>query len=331
MKIALFEIKGWEKAFMTKLLKGHTLQFYEEPLTEANIAKAKTADVISVFIYSRVTQKVIEGIPKLKLITTRSTGFDHVDIATAKKKNIPVCSVPFYGENSVAEHAFALLISLSRNIHKAYDRTIKDNFSIEGLKGFDLKGKTVGVIGGGHIGLHMARMCKAFDMKVLLFDIRRDEFMSNILGYEYVDMDTLLKQADVISLHVPYNEHTHHLINKDAVKKMKKGVILINTARGGVVSTEALHEGLKSGKIGGAGLDVIEGEEMVMKEEQYLKEYDPTKLHQIVEDHVVINHPNVIFTPHIAFYTQEALERILLTTAENIEGFSKGKIANKVN
>ena len=265
-KITFFEIKSWEANYLKKKLKGHTLKFFEEPISKENIAKAKDSSIISVFIYSQINKELLRKLPKLKLISTRSTGFDHIDLRECKKRGIIVTNVPYYGENTVAEHTFALILTLSRNIHKSYLRTLENDFSIEGLTGFDLKGKTIGIIGAGHIGLHVARIARAFGMHVRAFDIHKDEFLAEVINFKYIDLDTLLKVSDIITLHVPYNKFTHHLINKESFKKMKKGAILINTARGGVVDTDALFDALKSKRLRGAGLDVIEGEALIKEE-----------------------------------------------------------------
>ncbi len=331
MKLAFFEIQGWEKPQLRKQLKNHELLFFKEPLTLKNVEAVKNCDGISVFIYSTVNAKVLKQLPKLKLVTTRSTGFDHIDKGACKKRKIPIFTVPFYGENTVAEHTFALILSLSRNITKSYVRTLRNDFSIEGLKGFDLKGKTLGIIGGGHIGLHVVRMAKAFGMCVLVYDPIQNPFMAEVLGFRYVPLEELLRHSDVISLHAPYMPATHHLINKKNIKLIKKGAILINTARGGLVETEALIEALDKKIIAGAGLDVMEGEELIREEKQLL--YDSTKaeaLSQLVKSHILLSRDNVVFTPHIAFYSQEALERILQTTVENIQGFLSGQLKNNV-
>jgi D-lactate dehydrogenase len=331
MRIIFFEIKGWEKNFLKRNLKGHYLEFYGEQLNLENAKKAKDFDAISIFIYSKMDSQTLEKLPKLKLIVTRSTGFDHIDLKSCKRRRITVCNVPFYGENTVAEHTFALILSLSRNIHKSYLRTLRRDFSTEGLKGFDLKGKTLGVIGAGHIGLHVIRIAKSFGMKVLAHDINRDEFLAEVLGFEYVSFKELLNKSDIITLHVPYNKHTHHLINRDTINMIKKGAILINTSRGGVVSTEALIEALDRKILSGVGLDVLEGEDLIKEEKQLL--YDQKKMKDLVKlvrDNILLSRDNLVFTPHIAFYSNEALERILETTVRNITAFLSGNPQNVV-
>lgn len=331
MKIAFFEIQDWEKAYLKKRLKNHSLEFYSQPLTEENIKNLADFNILSVFIYSKIDKKIIEKSPNLKLITTRSTGFDHIDIKECKARGINVSSVPFYGENTVAEHTFALILSLSRNVHKAYVKTLRQDYSIDGLKGFDLKGKTIGVIGAGHIGLHVIRVAKSFGMNVLAYDVNQDNFLTEVLGFNYVPLEEILAKSDIITLHTPYNKHTHHLINKETIKQIKKGAILINTSRGGVVDTEALIEALDKKILAGAGLDVLEGENLIKEEKQLLSESKKAETFgQIVRDHILLNKENVVFTPHIAFYSQEALERILDATVENINSFIAGNPQNVV-
>lgn len=329
MKIVFCEIQGWEKKYVSKKLKGQDLHFSQQEINEDNADNFADAEIISPFIYSKITSATLKKLPKLKMIATRSTGYDHIDIKACSEKGIAVCNVPFYGENTVAEHTFALILSLSRNVHKAYLRVQRDDFSIEGLRGFDLKGKTLGVIGAGHIGQHVIRIAKGFGMDVLAFDTNRDNFLAEVLGFTYVSLEELLKSSDIITLHVPHNHHTHHLINQDTLKIVRKGAILINTARGAVMDTDAVMEALDKGILGGAGLDVIEGEELIKEEKQLL--YDTQKrdaLARLMKDKILLAKDNVVFTPHMAFYSVEALERIVETTNENISAFISG---NKIN
>ena len=307
------------------------MKFFKYPLNMKNASKSLDAEVISVFIYSKLTEELLSHFSNLKFIATRSTGFDHIDLDTCVKNQILVSNVPYYGENTIAEHTFGLILALSRNIHKSYIRTTRNDFSIEGLKGFDLKKKTLGVVGAGRIGLHVIRVAKAFGMDVLAYDVKKDQFLADVLGFTYVSLEDLLAQSDIISLHVPYNTHTHHLINKDNIRLIKKGAILINTARGGIVDTEALLEALDQGILSGAGLDVLEGEELILEDKRMV--YDPSDLEtmtNLVKDHILLSKDNVVFTPHIAFYSQEALERIIDTTIENIAAFCLGSKLNVV-
>jgi len=327
MKIAFFEVAPWEKEHLSARLKKHSLKFFEEPLDEKNIETIKDCEAISIFIYSKITEEVIKKLPRLKLIATRSTGFDHIDIKECRKKRIIVTHVPFYGENTVAEHTFGLMLALSRNIHKSYVRTLKDDFSIEGLTGFDLKSKTIGIIGGGNIGMHVARIAKGFQMNVLVFDIMQKRNLAKKIGFRYSTLEYLLRNSDIITLHVPYNKFTHHLINKQNLKLIKKGAILINTSRGGVIDTNALLFALDKGILGGLGLDVIEGEDLIKEEKQLLyEEGNIEKWRQIVRNHKIFRRDNVVFTTHNAFNSKEALIRILDATITNLVSKNKNKI-----
>jgi len=331
MKIAFFEIKEWEKIHLKKEFKNYTLEFYQEPLSSINVNKIRDFEIVSIFIYSKMDKKVLEKLPQLKLITTRSTGFDNIDLEVCSKKKITVCNVPFYGENTVAEHTFALILSLSRNIHKSYVRTLRNDFSIEGLKGFDLKGKTLGVIGTGHIGACVIKIAKGFDMNILAFDVIKNKKLAKELDFQYVDFNQLLQGSDIITLHLPYNKNTHHLINKQTIKKIKKGAILINTSRGKIVDTEALIWALEQGVLSGLGLDVLEGEKLIKEEKELLYEKKNLEvLAELVKGHILLNKDNVVFTPHIAFYSEEALIRIIETTTENIKKYLLNKPQNIV-
>lgn len=328
--IAFFEIKDWEKEYLRSRLKKYKLLFFSEPCSIKNVGKAKQAEIISIFIYSKMSNEMLKELPKLKMITTRSTGFDHIDLQACKMKNIVVSNVPAYGENTVAEHTFALILSLSRNIHKSYVRTLKNDFSIDGLTGFDIKGKTLGIIGGGSIGMHVAKIAKGFGMEVLVFDVRKQPFLAEVIGFRYVALEELLKSADIVTLHVPLIKETFHLINKKNVKLMKKGAIIINTSRGAVVDTKALLYGLQNGILGGAGLDVIEGEEII-KEEKALLHAKKNQWTTKIRDLKIFERDNVVFTPHNAFNSKEALQRILDTTIENIESCCNAVSKNVVN
>lgn len=330
MKIAFFEVQPWEIDYLTeKLAKFDNIEprFYETTIQENKLDDLKEFDLISVFIYSTVTKSFLDKLPNLKFIATRSTGFDHIDLAECNKRDIKISTVPFYGENTIAEHTFALILSLTRNIHKSYVRTQQNNYNIEGLKGFDLKGKTIGVVGLGHIGMNVVKIARGFGMKVLVSDTKNNNFMADLLNFEYASsFEDLLSRSDIVTLHVPFNKNTRHMINRKNINLFKKGSILINTARGGIIETECLLEALEKKILIGIGLDVIEGEEYIKEEKQIL--YDPEKLDiwsHIVRDHILLKKENVVFTPHIAFYSQEALERILDTTIDNINLFTQHK------
>lgn len=324
MNIVFFEAQDYERTYLRRALPTHQLTFVPGPLTISTARRAKTADVVSVFIYSKVDDSVLRALPKLKLITTRSTGFDHIDLAACQKRGITVCTVPFYGENTVAEHAFALLLALARHLPGAIKKASRNDFSIAGLKGFDLAGKTLGVIGGGHIGMHVVTIGKGFGMRVLVFDRRRDPALAKKFKFNHATFDQLLRQSDVLSLHVPYNRQTHHLVNKKNIRRIKKGAVLINTARGGIVDTDALLSALDR-NLAAAGLDVVEHEELLQKKSLTASE---RKKVSVIKRLLARN--NALVTPHIAFYTQEALERILATTVESIQAFLKHQPKNIV-
>ena len=334
MKIAFFEIEDWEKEYLASQLSGVEASLISEKLSPETIDLAKDCQIISVFIDSQIDKEILEKLVNLKMIATRSTGFDHIDVVECKKRNIAVCNVPFYGENTVAEHTFALILDLSRKIYESVDRVKEKGFaiSLDGLMGFDLKGKTLGIIGTGHIGQHVARIAQGFLMQVLALDVLQDKKMAKKLGFTYVSLENLLSNSDIITLHVPHNEKTHHLINSKNIHIIKKGAYIINTARGGIIETAALVEALGKKIIAGAGLDVLE-EEVFIKEEAHLlsKEFsEKSNIKTMLQNHILMDRKNVIITPHNAFNSKEAIERILQTTLENIHGFMNSKAVNVV-
>lgn len=333
MKIGFFEIEEWEADYIKPRLNGYELFFSKEAITKDRLPLDKNFDIISVFTDSAINREILNSLPNLKFIATRTTGYDHIDLETTKAKNVLVSHVPSYGENTVAEFAFGLLLCLSRKIFLAYDQIRETgSFSLEGLQGFDLKDKTLGIVGTGRIGRNMIKIANGFGMKVVAYDAAPDSELEKELGFRYVSFEDLLKNSDVISLHVPYLESTHHLINKENIKLIKPGAILINTSRGGVVETDALVPALNDGILVGAGLDVLEEEAPTKDERQFLLYGRPDEhnLKTILQNHVLIDMDNVIITPHNAFNTKEALERILNTTIENIVGFVKGSPKNLV-
>ena len=286
---------------------------------------------LSVFIYSHVTREVLEKLPELKFIATRSTGFDHIDVEACRTRGIAVSNVPSYGENTVAEHTIALLLMLSRKVHQSVLQMRSGRVDLAELTGFDLQGKTIGVIGAGHIGLHVIRIARGFGMRVLAFDIRRDPFLADLLGFEYATLERLLAESDIVTLHSPYTEKTHHLLGREQFAQMKQGAMIVNTARGGLIDTDALVEALESGKVGGAGLDVLEGEELIKEEKQLLQQpLDVERLRMAVRNRVLLARDNVVFTPHNAFNSREALVRILEVTLSNLEAFRAGQPVRRV-
>lgn len=332
MKITFFEIEDWEKEYLKNQLKSFEVSFFSEKLSLDNANLAKDADVISIFINSEINKDILSKLPKVKMITTRSTGFDHIDLTACKEKCIEVCMVPHYGDNTVAEHAFALMLDLSRKIHQSIKSVKEEGFSIKGLTGFDLRGKTIGIVGTGRIGSHSARIAKGFEMNVLAYDVYPDKKLAKELGFTYVTLEELLKNSDIITLHTPYNEQTHHLINASNINLIKHGAYIINTARGGLIETDALVNALQDGILAGAGLDVLEEEDVIKEESQFLsKEFsEKHNLKTVLEDHILMERDNVIITPHNAFNSKEALQRILETTVENIVAFAKEKPINTV-
>lgn len=334
MKAVFFETAPWERRYLKRALAQQRLrvQLTAEPLTEETLSRAAGAEILSLFIYSTLTPSLIRRLPRLRFVATRSTGFDHIDLAACRKRHITVSNVPSYGENTVAEHTFALILALSRNIHKAYVKTIKGDFSLKGLQGFDVKGRTIGIIGGGHIGLHVIKIAKGFGMNVLVCDVRKNVFLSEVLDFSYVPLNVLLRRSDIVSLHVPYAASTHHLMNRETFRVMKRGALLINTARGGLVDTDALVWALDQGIVGGAGLDVLEGEELVKEERQLLsQDFSKEKLATVLKNHILLHRENVVITPHIAFDSREALHRILGTTVSNITSWLGGAPINLVS
>lgn len=331
-KIAFFEIEDWEKEILKKTFKKHKLFFSKNKLTKNSIKNIKDYDILSVFIYSKINKEILDQLHKLKLITTRSTGFDHIDLKECKKRKIKVTNVPTYGENTVAEHTFALILAISRKISESIIKTRSGDFRLHGLRGFDLKAKTIGIIGCGNIGQHVARIAKGFEMDVLVFDIHKDKKLANRLKFKYSSIDNLLKNSDIVTLHVPENKFTHYMINAKTLKLFKKGAVLINTARGGLIDTYALIKALNNKTISYAGLDVLEGECFIKEEKELLNDaFSKTfDLRTALRNNILLRKPNVLITPHNAFNSKEALMRILNTTIDNINGFLKKKIVNIV-
>ena len=331
MKIGFFELEKWEEDYIKEKLKGNEISFFKGELDIENYRKAKDLDVIACFIYSKLNSELLSKLPNVKFVTTMSTGFNHIDIDYSKKKGIKVSNIPYYGGNTVAEHTFGLILTLSKNLDDAISQTKKDNFSLRGLMGFDLKGKTLGVVGTGHIGLNVIKIAKGFGMEVIAYSIKKDLKLSNKEGFRWVSFENLLENSDIITFHVPLTNETRHMINMKNVKKIKRGAFVINTARGEIIDTDALVFGIEKIIIGGAGLDVLEGEEEMKEHKDSLHNDHSKNLKTFHQNHRLLKEKNVVITPHSAFYTREALERILDTTIENIKSFSKGKMVNSVH
>ena len=329
MKIAFFEVQDWEQPLLEKGLADYEIRLFKEELSEANVDQVVDFEVVSVFIYSNLNSDVIDKLEKARLIATRSMGFDHIDLEACRRRGILVCNVPYYGEVTVAEHTFALILSLSRNIHDSYERTRQGDFTCEGVRGFDLNGKILGVLGTGRIGTKVIEIAKGFRMEVLAYDKFPNMNLADTLGFKYVDWPDLLAQSDVVTLHLPFNNETHHFLNKDTIKRMKKGAVVINTARGGLIDSQALTEALLSGHLRGAGLDVLEEEALIREEAQLLLDNVPREqLATMLQEHILLRLKNVIITPHCAFNSKESLERLINGTIENIKVFIQGKPQN---
>lgn len=331
MKISCFEIDALEKKYLTKALKGRDVVYFEHPIRVDELESIQDTEALVIFIYSRVDEAVLEKLPKLKYITTMSTGYDHIDLEACKKRNIQVSNVPAYGEVSVAEHTFALILAVSRRIVESYTRVKNGYFSPEGLTGFDLHGKTLGVVGVGAIGCNVIKIAKGFGMNVIGYKRSPDPDLEKEYGFKIHDLETVLQQSDIISLHLPYNQETHHLIDDEKFYMMKKGAVIINTARGAIIDTKAMLGALERGDLRGAGLDVCEGEPVLHEERQLLsKEFNNEELMYVMEEHMLLHNPNVVITPHNAFNSHEANEIILATTAKNITSYGEGNTQNLV-
>lgn len=328
MRIAFFGTKSYDRSYFeaANARFGHDIHFFEPRLTPQTVRLALDFPVVCVFVNDDVgsttlSQLALQG---TKLVALRCAGFNNVDLHAARQHGIRVVRVPAYAPDGVAEFAVGLLLTLNRKIHKAYNRVRENNFTIDGLDGFNLAGKTVGVIGTGKIGAIFCRIMHGFGCKLLTYDVMQNPDCLD-LGTKYVALEQLFAEADVISLHCPLLPSTKHIINQAAIEKMKPGVFLINTSRGGLIDTVAVIAGLKSQKIGGLAIDVYEEEEGVFFEDQ--------SAHGLKDDVLarLITFPNVIVTGHQAFLTREALTNIADTTLENIRAFEKGEpLVNRV-
>ncbi len=329
MKVAFFELEGWEVPYIERELRGfEILKLEKKPLEKGDLGEIKDVEVLSVFIYSKIDREVMDSLPNLKLITTRSTGFDHIDVEYARKRGISVCNVPDYGMETVAEYTLMLILALLRKLRPTLERVCRGVFSREGLRGNDLEGKTVGVVGTGRIGSRLIKLLSGFDLKILAFDVKPKEELVENFGVKYVSLEELLKNSDIVTLHVPYLPSTHHLINRENIKLMKEGSFLVNTSRGAVVEIEAVVEALREGRLSGVALDTFEGEEVWAEEELIIfrggRDISPEILKKAVESFALTHFENVILSPHNAYNTHEAVMRILQKTLKNILSFKEG-------
>ena len=332
MKIIIFEAEGWEQEAFSAFQEKEDVILLQEKLSPENVAQYSDAEIVSTFIYSNLSTEVLEQLPHLKLIATRSTGFDHIDTQYCQAHNIAITNVPEYGESTVAEHVFALLLGLSHKLVEAAERTRRGDFTLSGLQGFDLFDKTLGVIGTGNIGQCVIKIANGFGMNVVAFDVHQDKSLAKKLDFTYLPLNDLLAQSDVLTLHVPANEHTYHLLSDDQFAHMKEGVILINTSRGSVLHIEALVRALAVGKVAAAGLDVLPDEPTIREESELLHSFyrQQHNLETLLADSVLLRLRNVIITPHSAFYTKGAIYRIINTTIANIKAFIQGDPQNLI-
>lgn len=318
--ITFFSTQPYDKEFFIKHNEdfGFQLEFIEAALDEKTVDLIKKSEAVCVFVNDRVNKEVIECLASkgVKIIALRCAGFNNVDLNAAKENNIKVCRVPAYSPEAVAEHAVAMILTLNRKTHKAYNRVREQNFSLNGLLGFDLYRKTVGVVGTGNIGQAFCKIMLGFGCKVLAFDLVANKEME-ALGVSYLPLMDVLAESDIISLHSPLNEQTHNFINRDTINLMKTGVMLINTSRGGLVDTRAVIAGLKSGKLGYVGIDVYEQEEKL-----FFRDLSAG----IIQDDIIsrlMSFSNVLITAHQGFFTREALTEIAVVTLSNISSVWK--------
>lgn len=327
IKIAFFDTKDYDINLFDKYNKdfGYEIKYYESRLNSETVKLAKGFDVVCIFVNDKADKLVLDKLNEygVKLVALRCAGFNNVDLNNLG--NLKIVRVPKYSPYAVAEHAAALLLNINRKIYKSYQRVKKYNFSLDGLLGFDLHGKTVGVIGTGKIGKVFIQIMKGFGTNVLAYDVYKDEQASKELGFEYVSLEELCEKSDIISLHCPLTAETEYIINKKTLSLMKENVIIINSSRGKLVCTEDLIEAMSNNKIGGVGLDVYENEE-----EFFLRDLSGSyKRDKNLS--LLISMPNVIITSHQAFFTSEALNKIALDTCQNISDiFSKGECVNEI-
>ncbi len=334
MKIIFFGIEKVKQSVLLDSFSNGEVSFFDDKLDEKTAIKAKDAEVLCVFVNSAVSKNIIDMMPDLKLIVTRSTGFDHIDCDYAHSKGIKIAYVPSYGSHTVAEFTFGLILNLSRNIITAnnYVKQSEDFNYFPTMEGFDLFGKTLGIIGTGKIGKNVIKIAKGFGLNILAYDLYRDTAFAKENNFEYQSLEEVLKNADIVTLHTPYTKENHHLLNKENISQMKKGVYLINTARGELVDTEALIWGLKEGILAGVGLDVLEEERHLKDEKNFMASGKATEEEKkiIALNQELMEMPNVTITPHVAFYTKEAVEEIFKTTIDNIKGFVENKPINLI-
>jgi D-lactate dehydrogenase len=336
MKICFVATEKNESRFFAEQLAGEDVAF-AAALDEV----PEDAEILSIFIQSRVDAAFIDAHPAVRMIANRATGCDHIDLEACHRRGIEVAKVQSYGEGTIAEHAFMFILCLARRLCEAQTVRKQRTFSYEKLRGFDLAGKVLGVIGCGRIGSEVARLSHAFRMKVLAWDVKHDDAQARKIGFKYTHLDTLLEESDILTLHVPLTADTHHLLNAASLARCKPGVFIVNTGRGGLIDTKALIENLDSGHVAGVGLDVVEDERVLRTEMpnilsgQIVERLQKggrasgtervSEIQKIMHSHDLVSRHNVITTPHTAFNTVEAVARINQATVENIQRFLKKK------
>ncbi len=319
-KVAVFSSKPYDQKSFTQVLPSDLeMEFFETRLTQNSVGLAKGFDAVCVFVNDELNANVLQQLSDMNIkgIALRCAGFNNLDLTHYQQLELKAARVPAYSPEAVAEHTVAMMMTLNRKLHKAYNRTKEDNFSLNGLLGFNIHNKTVGLIGTGKIGLATAKIMKGFGAKVVAYDPYPSD-MNKQIGFDYVDLNTLLSSSDVISLHCPLTDDTHHIIDQQAISQMKQGVMLINTSRGGLVDTNCVIAALKNGQIGHLALDVYEQESELFFEDLSTS---------IVQDDVfqrLLTFPNVLITGHQGFFTEEALEQIAATTIYNLQCFANG-------
>ena len=344
MIIYFVETESAEQGYYAERLSAHEVRFVSQ-LDEVG----EDAEMLSLFINSRVTVEFLAAHPRLRFIATRSTAVDHLDLPGCRERQITVANVADYGFTTVAEHTFALMLSLSRRLREVMRAPKGGTFSYAATRGFDLAGKTLGIIGMGHIGQRVAELAHAFQMSVLAYDIDRPAALERALNFKFVPLEELLREAHIISLHAPLSAATYHILNRETLAQCREGVLVVNTARGALIDTQALREALDSGQVGGAGLDVLQ-DERVMRQTvsriiaadivQHLRSdasahdaQDADRVRELQElmlGDAVLSRSNVVFTPHVAFNSVEAVERVMELTVQNITAFAAGRGANIV-
>lgn len=332
-KVVFLDIKPFEEEYIKKHMPDNLeCEMYSQRLEDIDKDKLKDIEIISIFTSSSANEESLKKLTSLKMLNTRSTGVDHINLDYCKKNKIITTNVPAYGQQAVSEYAFALMGNLIRKITLSYNDMKSGNFDPNRYIGTTLSDKTLGIIGTGNIGCHTAQIANGYGMKILAFDPKPKQELIEKYNLNYVSIEELYKNSDIITLHCPYTEKNHHMIDSEAINKMKQGVCIINTARGELIDTKALLEGLKSRKILGAALDVLESEKIITKKEKYTLETDQINKQDLANTLInseLIDMENVIVTPHCAYETVEAVHEILDVTIKNIKGYLNQEIINK--